>query len=246
MKRILPLMCLCLFQASAAESDVMIGTTYSDTNYNTMEKSDTFTTTLQADFFQGDMSAQILTSYFRSDDTYVSDNGWGDTELGFYYKTYPSSALTLQPGFGVILPTYKSGYNNEAIDIFGSINAKYDFDKHYYVFGGFTYTVVNDKDVQDATHYHHSSYIVGDSIQYHNTSSYNIGTGYKINTNGYVSIEYAQIQSIYADVESFKILSLNARMPVDTHWFLIGNYRYGLSDTASDNEIALRVGYYFR
>lgn len=218
MKRILPLMCLCLIQASAFESDVMIGTTYSDTNYNTMEKSDTFTTTLQADVYKGDMSAQILTSYFRSDDSNVNDNGWGDTELGFYYKIHPSASLTLQPGFGVILPTYKSGYNNEAIDIFGSINAKYEFDKYYYVFGGFTYTLVNDKDVQDATQYHHSSYIVGDSIQYHNTSSFNVGTGYKINNNGYISVEYAQIQSIYTDVESFKILSLNGR----SHLMLIG------------------------
>jgi len=246
MKRILPLMCLCLVQVSAAESDVIVGITYSDTNYNTMEKSDTFTTTLQADLYEGDISAQILTSYFRSDDTYVSDNKWGDIELGLYYKTYPSSTLTLQLGGGIILPTYKSGYNNEAIDIFGSIAAKYDFDKYYYVFGGFTYTVVNDKDVQEAMRYHHSSYIVGDSIKYDNTSSFNIGTGYRTNNNGYVNIEYTQTQSIYTDIESFKILSLNGRMPLDAHWFLIGNYRYGLSDTASDNEITLRLGYYFR
>ncbi|MFA6188406.1 MAG: DUF3187 domain-containing protein [Sulfuricurvum sp.] len=245
MKRVLPLIFLSLVQASAVESDVIVGGTYSDTNYNTMEKSDTFTTTLQADLYRGDLSAQILTSYFRSEDTNMSNSGWGDTQLGLYLMTRPSSSLTLQPGFGIILPTYNSGYNNEAVDVFGSLYAQYDLDKHYYVFGGFTYTIINDKDVQDVTRYRHSSFIVGDSIQYRNTSSFTAGTAYKTNNNGYVNIAYTQTQSIYSGVESFKILSLNGMMPLDTHWFVLGNYRHGLSDSASDNEIALRIGYSF-
>ena len=245
MKRVLPFIFLSLIQASASESDVIVGGVYSDTNYNTMEKSDTFTTTFQADVYSGDVSAQILTSYYRSDDTNMSDSGWGDTQLGVYLKTYPSSALTLQPGFGIILPTYNSGYNNEAVDIFGSIYAQYDLDKSYYAFGGFTYTVVNDKDIQNATRYRKTSIILGDTIHYRNTSSFTAGAAYRTNSNGYVNIAYTQNQSIYAGVESFKTLSLNAMTPLDAHWFVIGNYRYGLSDTTSDNEFALRVGYYF-
>ncbi len=245
MKRILPFIILSVVQASGMDSDVVIGANYSDINYNTMEKSDTLTTTFQADFYRGIMSAQILTSYFRSDDTNMDDRGWGDTQVGLYFRTHPSSSLTLQPGFGVILPTYNTGYNNEAIDIFGSLYAQYDFDGHYYAFGGFSYTVVNDKNVQNITQYHHSSFILKDSIQYQNTSSFTAGTAYRTNNNGYINIDYTQTQNIYTGVESFKTLSLNGMVPLDSHWFILGNYRHGLSDTTSDNEFALRLGYNF-
>lgn len=212
--------------------DIIIGANYSDTNYNTLEKADTLTTTLQADIYRGNISAQISTSYFRSDETNSSDSGFNDTQLGLYMKTNLSSSLTLQPGFGVILPTYNSGYNNEAIDLFGSINAQYDLNEHTHVFGGLTYTLVNDKNVPDR-------------VQYQNTTAFTAGIGYTVPNNGFINVAYAQSQSIYTGVEAFKTLSLNGMVPLDAHWFVLGNYRYGLSDSTSDNEIALRLGYYF-
>lgn len=245
MKRVLPLILLSVLQASATEGDVIVGATYSDINYNTMEKADTLTMTFQADLYRGNMTAQLLTSYYRSEETQMNDSGWGDTQLGLYFATYPSSSLTLQPGFGIILPTYDTGYDNEAVDVFGSIYAQYDLDKDYYVFGGFTYTVVNDKDAQNIMRYRRSSFIIKDSVEYQNTSSFTVGAAYKTKDNGYINIAYAQTQSIYAGVESFKTLSLNAMIPLDTRWFVLGNYRHGLSDTTSDNEFALRLGYNF-
>ena len=245
MKRVLPFVFLSAIQAFGVESDVIVGATYSDINYNTMAKADTLTTTFQGDLYSGNMSAQILTSYFRSNDNNISDSGWGDTQLGLYYTTSPSPSLTLQPGFGIILPTFNTGYNNEAIDLFGSIYAQYDLEKNYYVFGSFTYTVVNDKDIQNVTRYRNSSFILGNTIHYQNTSSLTAGAAYKTFNNGYINIAYAQTQSIYAGVDAFKTLSLNAMTHLDSRWFVIGNYRYGISDTASDNEIAVRVGYNF-
>lgn len=245
MKHIVPLIFLSVVQAWAVEGDVIVGATYSDINYNTMEKTDTLTTTFQADFYSGNMSAQLLTSYFHSDDTNMSDNGWGDTQLGLYFTIYPSSSLTLQPGFGVILPTYDTRYNNEAVDIFASLYAQYDLDRYYYVFGGLTYTIVNDKDVQNVMRNRRSSYILGDTVEYQNTSSLTVGAAYKTIDNGYINLAYTQTQSIFSGVESFKTLSLNAMMPLDTRWFVLGNYRHGLSDTTSDNEFALRIGYNF-
>lgn len=212
--------------------DIIVGANYSNTNYNTLEKTNTLTTTLQADMYRGNMSAQISTSYFRSNETTRSDSGWNDTQLGLYIKTHPSSSLTLQPGFGVILPTYNSGYNNEAIDIFGSINAQYDLNEHYHVFGGLTYTLVNDKSIPN-------------TVQYRNTTAFTTGIGYATTNNGFVNIAYTQSQSIYTEVDAFKTLSLNGMIPLDRHWFILGNYRYGLNDSTSDNEFAMRLGYYF-
>ncbi len=212
--------------------DIIVGATYADTNYNTLEKSDTLTTTFQADMYRGNISAQILTSYFRSDETNTSDNGWNDTQLGVYFQTHPSSSLTLQPGFGIILPTYDSGYNNEAIDLFGSVHAQYDLDEHYHLFGGLTYTLINDKNIPN-------------SVQYRNTTAFTAGIGYTIPNNGFINVAYTQSQSIYTGVEAFKTLSLNGMIPLDAHWFVLGNYRYGLSDSTSDNEISVRLGYYF-
>lgn len=212
--------------------DIIVGATYADTNYNTLEKANTLTSTLQADVYHGNISAQILTSYFRSDETNISDSGYNDTQLGVYIKTNPSSSLTLQPGFGVILPTYNSGYDNEAVDLFGSINAQYDLDEHTHIFGGLTYTLINDKDVPNR-------------VQYQNTTAFTAGVGYATSNNGFINLAYTQSQSIYAQVEALKTLSLNGMVPLDAHWFILGNYRYGLSDSTSDNEIALRLGYYF-
>lgn len=212
--------------------DIILGATYADTNYNTLEKANTLTTTFQADVYHGNISAQISSSYYRSDETNSSDNGWNDTQLGLYIKMKPFTSLTLQPGVGVILPTYKSGYNNEAIDIFGSINAQYDLDEHYHVFGGLTYTLVNDKNIRN-------------TVQYRNTTALTAGIGYATVNNGFVNVAYTQSQSIYTEVEAFKTLSLNGMIPLDKHWFILGNYRYGLNDSTSDNEVSMRLGYYF-
>jgi hypothetical protein len=212
--------------------DIIVGANYSDTNYNTLEKANTLTTTFQADVYRGNMSAQISTSYFRSDETNISDSGWNDTQLGLYIKMHPSSSLTLQAGSGVILPTYNSGYDNEATDLFGSINAQYDLDEHYNVFGGFTYTLVNDKSILN-------------TVEYQNTSAFTAGVGYATTNNGFINGAYTQSQSIYTGVEAFKTLSINGMIPLDKHWFVLGNYRYGLNDSTSNHEVAMRLGYYF-
>jgi len=229
-----------------AGADIIIGATYSDTNYNTLEKADTLTTTFQADVYHGDLSAQIATSYFKSEGSSTDESGWNDTQLGVYVKIYPSSLLTLQPGFGVVLPTYNSENDNGAVDIFGSLNAQYDLDEHYNIFGGLTYTIVNDKDSRRIIRDNNSSAIISNTpVQYHNTTAFTAGIGYATEDNGFINIAYTQSQSIYTGVEAFKTLSLNGMLPLDKHWFLLGNYRYGLSDSTSDNEIAVRIGYYF-
>lgn len=210
--------------------DIIVGAGYSDTNYNTLEKTDTLTTTFQADMYRGNLFAQILTSYYRSDES--NDQGWNDTQTGVYFKSNIAPALNIQVGGGLILPTFKTGYNNEAIDLFGSLYAKYDLDESFNLFGGYTYTLVNDKSIPNI-------------VQYHNTHSFTAGAGYSTHHNGFANIAYEEFESIYVGLETFKTLSLNGMLPIDEHWFLLGNYRYGLSDSASDNEVILRVGYYF-
>jgi len=210
--------------------DIILGIGYADTNYNTLEKTNTLTTTLQADMYRGNLSAQILTSYYRSDES--GDKGWNDTQAGVYFKSNIAPALNIQVGGGLILPTFKTGYDNEAVDVFGSLYAKYDLDESYNLFGGYTYTFVNDKPIANV-------------VQYHDTNSFTVGAGYSTHHSGFINIAYEKFESIYVGVETFKTLSLNGMVPIDSNWFILGNYRYGLSDSASDNEVILRVGYYF-
>lgn len=224
--------------------DLIVGINYADTNYNTLEKADTLTTTFQADMYRGDLFAQILTSYFHSVETNTTDSGWNDTQMGVYIKSHPASNLTLQSGLGIILPTYDSGYGNEAVDIFGAINLQYDINEHYHLFGGLTYTMVNDTDIQDALQDGNTS-SVSSTVQYRNTTAFTAGVGYATLHNGFVNIAYSQSDSIYVGVSPFKTLSLNSMLPLDDHWFVLGNYRYGLSESTSDHEIAVRLGYYF-
>jgi hypothetical protein len=105
-------------------------------------------------------------------------------------------------------------------------------DESFNLFGGYTYTFVNDKPI-------------GNVVQYHDTNSFTVGAGYSSHHSGFINIAYEKFESIYVGVETFKTLSLNGMIPIDSNWFILSNYRYGLSDSASDNEVILRVGYYF-
>ncbi|MDA3908767.1 MAG: DUF3187 domain-containing protein [Sulfurimonas sp.] len=212
--------------------DIIFGINYSQTSYETLENTDNISQSLQIDYYYKNFSLQASTSYYNSQSATYNNSGTNDSFLGAYYKLSPANNLTLRLGAGAIIPTYKSDLNNNNTDFTASASLSYML-KNANVFGGYSYTVVNDDD------------IITQSVAYQNTNSYNVGLGFYPTSKTYISGAYNSSDSIYKDVETINTVSINAFYNIDAHWFTTLNYAYGLSDTASDNYASLRVGYYF-
>ncbi len=220
-------------QTTAANHyDIIIGTGYLDTNYASQEKSSTTIQTLQADYYRGNFLAQLSSSYFNSSSSSFTDSGLGDTLLALYMKSTPNNGLTFQSGFGVLLPTYNSGYHNESADYQGSLSFQYAPNDTINIFGGYSYTIVTDKDVPN-------------TVTYQNTQAFYAGAGYNLSNKTTISSSYAQTQSMYVGTETIKTLSANLYYQLSTHWFTMIDYRYGLSDSASKNDLSARIGYFW-
>lgn len=212
--------------------DIIIGYNYTSSNPNTLEAAQTSSATFQADIYHGNFSGQIQSSYYKSNGSIYNNQGANDTQLALYYSLKPTSTLTIQAGTGVILPTYETGYNNEATDYLGSISARYWASDTINIFGGYTHTVINDDNIPNL-------------VDYQDTDTFYAGLGYMSAKNGFINISYFNTKSIYVGTQNIEALSASMMIPLDTHWFILGDYRYGLSESASDNDVTLRIGYSF-
>jgi len=220
--------------ASLHHYDIILGGSFSQTDYNTNEKTDTYTALAQVDYYYKQFSIQASTSYYTADSSAYNDNGMNDSMLAAYYQFRLSEDLLLRAGVGVILPTYDTTLNNNNTDYTASISLSYSLD-NVNIFGSYAYTQVNDDDV-----------ITPDIIvNYQNTNAYNAGLGYHFGSRLYASVAYNAVDSIYQSVEMIETASLYTYYGIDEHWFTTASYAYGVSDSASDNYIALRLGYYF-
>lgn len=213
--------------ASEHHFDVIYGLSFSEADYTSTPKSDTLSQSLQIDYYYQNFSLQASSSYYDSD----SDSGMNDSFVGAYYKLSPENELTLRFGVGAIIPTYDTELDNNNMDFIGSANFSYML-KSINLFGGYSYTVINDDDVLGI-------------VSYQNTSSYSGGVGFYPLKNLYMSGSYNNSESIYKGSEDIETLSLYTFYSINANWFTNLSYSYGLSDSASDNAIAVRLGYYF-
>ncbi|BBG66497.1 hypothetical protein NNO_1794 [Hydrogenimonas sp.] len=215
--------------------DIIFGLSYSEINYQLNEKTDTYTTSFQADYYRGDFSLQFSTSYYTSSDTAgYESNGMNDTTVAGYYRWKPTDSLSLNTGVGVIFPTYSSDYGNNNTDYSLSANLSYTVGENN-IFAGYIYTLIGDDDIDDGT----------TVVRYQNTNAYNVGVGHYFGSRLYGSISYYRSESIFEGVEDIENLTLYAFYSIDRHWFTTVSYAKGLSDSTSDNYLSLRVGYAF-
>lgn len=217
---------------SAHHFDIIFGINFSQTSYETMENTDTFSQSLQLDYYYKNFSLQANSSYYNSQSVTYNNSGTNDSFLGAYYKLKPINNLTIRLGGGAVIPTYETDLNNNNTDYTSSLSLSYIL-KNMNLFGGYSYTIVNDND------------IVSDGIFYQNTDSYNLGLGFYPTSKVYISASYNSSDSIYKDIDTINTASFYAFYNINSNWFTTLNYAYGLSDTASDNYGSLRLGYYF-
>lgn len=214
--------------------DIIVGLSSTTADYSTLDKTDTLATTLQADYYYKNFSLQAATSYYKSSANGYTQSGLQDSFLGVSYQLSPVSSFMVRFSAGAILPTYDTALNNNKTDYTAGINLSYTKEK-LSVFGGYLYTVINDTDYSDTTL----------TLNYQDTTAYLLGLGYNITNKLYLSGAYNISESIYLGYEKIKTASLYAYYSIDQHWFSTFAYTKGLSDSASDNYLALKVGYYF-
>lgn len=213
--------------------DISLGAGYSQMNYAANEKADTVTSSLLADYYYKNFSAQFSSSHYSSKSQTSSGSGLNDTLIAMYYRLPTDTPLTLKIGGGALLPTYDTGYHNEATDYIGSVHFTYSLeDSKTSVMGGYSYTAVNDKDVPRI-------------LSYQNVHAYYIGINYLFTDQLSAGGTYSDSDSIYTNTASIRKVSANTMYRIDSHWFGSLNYAYGLSDSASDHAADFRVGYYF-
>jgi len=210
--------------------DIIFGMNYSQTSYETLDDSDNITGSLQLDYYYKNFSLQVSSSYYDSSSVTYNDSGINDSFVGAFYKFTPVEKLNIKVGAGAIIPTYESDLDNNNLDTLASINVSYIIS-NINIFGGFIQTQVNDDDLIDVT--------------YQDTSSYSLGLGFYPASNIYVSGAYNSSDSIYESVDTITSASLYTYYSINKNWFSTLSYAMGLSDTASDNYVSLRVGYYF-
>lgn len=211
--------------------DVIVGGSYSQIDYNTNEKTDTYATTLQLDYFYKKFSVQATTAYYSSESATYSSNGLTDTTLAAYYLVPINDSLRIRLGAGVILPTFDSTLSNNNADYLGSISASYSINR-LNLFAGYSFTMINDDDIPN-------------QITYQNTHAYSAGLGYYVTPKWYTSASYYKADGVYETMQDLKSASIYNFYSIDKHWFSSLNYTHGLSDSTSDHAASLRLGYAF-
>ena len=211
--------------------DIIFGVENSQVHYATLEKSDTFTQNIQLDYYYKNFSLQASTSYYNAKSKRSTDAGLNDSFLGAYYNVKPTNKLTVRIGVGIVIPTYNDAFNTNNTDYTASLNCSYIL-QDINLFAGYGYTIITDEDIQN-------------SLSYQDTNTFTAGLGLYPSKNLYISASYSSSESIYLGVDKIKKASLYAFYNLNKNWFTNVTYSYGLSDTASDNTISLRLGYYF-
>lgn len=211
--------------------EIISGVGYSQVNYSSQQRSDTFTLSFESDVYMGDWSMELYTSKYYSKIENEIKSGFDDTALNVFYRYALNEKLLLNIGAGLILPTYESGYNNEKTDyaIYGGF--EYFFDTSTYLFGNLSYTWIKDLDTA--------------LIKYQNISSFFVGMGYMLDFKNSLSLSYGYYKTIYRDMQGVRVLGVGYSYMIDSHWFICADYDYRSGEWSNDHSMTLRVGYGF-
>lgn len=231
--------CTTMSLISPHNFDIIIGTSYSDSDYQTLNQIDTTSSSLQVDYYYKKFSLQVSTSYFKTKGSGYQDSGLYDSFLGASYQFELLKELSLRVGTGIIIPTYKTSLNNNKMDYVGTLNFSYTLSS-FNIFGGYSYTMINDDDI---TIIYNSNTV--QNIKYQNTNAFNAGIGYYFTNSFYANISFNSSSSVYATSEDIQTSSVYLYYTVDEHWFSTFSYAKGISASASKNYASLRFGYFF-
>ncbi len=210
---------------------LVLGTRYAQKNYSSQLEGDTHYLYVQNDISYLKWNFEATISYYRLEDETSVEYGLDDTLLTLSYQTISDETFSLWLGGGVILPTYKSLYHNEATDYILTLEAFYELHYKNYLFANYAYTFIQDNNVQN--------------IIYQDTQSSQFGIGFTPTQKHSYTIAYSRSDSIYRDIETIQELRLGASMAIDKNLFGGITYDYGLSKSASAHAFGCYLSYSF-
>jgi len=210
--------------------DIIVGASYGVSDYELTPKTESYSSTIQVDYYFKSFSMQVATSFFKSESDTYSEDSLADSTVAMYYGFYPSKSFSITVGAGALLPTYSSSLDNNEVDYLTSLSLSYRIGS-VSIFGGYNYTLINDKDIG--------------SVVYQNTNAFSGGLGYSFTYKFYASLSYFQSNSIYENVDDIQSASVYMFYSINKNWFTNITYSKGLSDTSTEHYGALKVGYYF-
>lgn len=210
---------------------LVLGTRYAQKNYSSQLDGDTHYLYVQNDISYLKWNFGAVISYYRSSNQDGAEYGLDDTLLTLSYETISNEFFSISLGVGVILPTYKSTYHNEATDYILTLDTLYLLNNQNYLFANYIYTFVQDSDIQN--------------IVYQDTQSLQLGVGFTPNQKHSYTIAYSRSESIYRDIETIEELRLGTSMAIDKNFFGGITYDYGLSKSASAHAFGCYLSYSF-
>ncbi len=220
--------------------DIIVGTNYSASDYLTLNATDTLSGSVQVDYYYKNFSLQASATYFKTEGNGFSDSGLYDSFIGAGYQFKPTQNLSLRMGIGTLIPTYKSTLDNNNMDYTANVNLSYNLGI-VNVFGGYSYTIINDDDVNILD----ENGTTTGTVIYQNTQGYSLGMGVYASQKLYLSTAYNSSDNLYKNTVDITTASVYAYYSIDKHWFSTLSYAYGLSDSASDYYASIRLGYSF-
>ena len=195
--------------------DISVGLSYSKNDDTQSDNAQNFS----LGYYYGNFSSYLYTSNTNLQN---GQSGVDDTTLSFYYKKADNEIL-YKAGAGFYLPT--SDINNNQTDYFLSAKILYYLDDYDFSIE-LQHTFMKDTDTKD-------------------TNRLSLSAGYILSDKTYTSLTYTTQDSIYADEKRLQNATLYLNYFFDTHWFVSGEFSLGLSNSATNEYVGMRVGYYF-
>ncbi len=213
--------------------DFIYGISFTQSDYIT-DTTNITSQSFQFDYYYKNFSIELGTSYSISKSPSYNENSINDSYVNTYYQFTPTKDLRVKAGISLILPTYDSELNNNNTDYAAILSASYSLD-NINIFAGYNFTLINDDDVDNADI----------TAIYQDTNSYSIGLGIYPSQDAYLSASYFYSDNIYVDTEEITTVSIYGFYSLNQSYFTTLSYAYGLSDSASDNYISLKIGHNF-
>lgn len=213
--------------------DFIYGISFTQSDYVT-DTTNVTSQTVQFDYYYKEFSLELSSSYSISESDSFSEKSTDDTYIVAHYQFLPLKNFKIKTSLGLILPTYDTELNNNNTDYTAMLSASYELE-NINIFAGYNFTKINDDDVDT----------VDITANYQDTNSYSVGLGFYPTQDSYLSTSYFSGDSIYIGEDKITTVSLYAYYSLSQNYFTTLSYAYGLSDSASDNYISLKVGYNF-
>jgi hypothetical protein len=207
--------------------DIAIGYGFSH-NEDLLERDRQYNTHLQVSYYVDNWNYTLRTGYFSSD----KDSGLQDTMFKIKYKYKPYTSLKVSLGVGIKFPTYDFVGNEVDYTLYSSLT--YYFKSPFSLFGGMSYTFVNDKDFTNAK---------GELVPLQNTNVFYTGSSYSITEDIYANLSYSYAENKFTVNHDEQNIIATLFYKIDERWFTTLSYSHQIEDDDLHNALRMKIGF---